>query len=165
MRRYRGRSPKAVGTCPRTAGYSPGFEKKKGVVTAGSERLTADDLLAAARSGIARIAPVPAAAAMDEGAILVDTRCEEDRRRHGVVPGSIPVPRTVLEWRADPSSPHRDDRIADLDARLIVMCTDGYSSSLAVANLTAMGFRRAADLDGGFVAWKAAGLPVEALTD
>ncbi len=114
-------------------------------------RMTIDDLLREARGRIDRVTPEEAAREVESGAVLVDTRCSEDREREGTIPGSVHVPRTLLEWRAD--------RIADPEGRLIVVCNDGYSSSLAAANLSRLGFRRVADLIGGYRGWVAAGLP------
>ncbi len=114
-------------------------------------RTTIDDLLREARGLIDRVTPEEAAREVESGAVLVDTRCSEDREREGTIPGSVHVPRTLLEWRAD--------RIADPEGRLIVVCNDGYSSSLAAANLSRLGFRRVADLVGGYRGWVAAGLP------
>jgi len=124
-------------------------------------RLTADQLVAEARRDLKRLGPVEAAAAVSAGAVLVDVRSELQRERDGVVPGSVFFPRNVLEWRCDPASPARDDRVSDLGRLLIVMCDEGYQSSLAAANLRRLGFERATDLAGGFQAWRAAGLPVE----
>ena len=76
------------------------------------------------------------------------------------MPGAVFVPRNVLEWRCDPDCTHRDDRLADLDRHLILMCNEGYQSSLAAATLQRLGFARATDLAGGFQAWCEAGLPV-----
>jgi rhodanese-related sulfurtransferase len=126
-------------------------------------RRTVDDLLADARRNIDRLQPEEAAAEIEADAVLVDTRCDEDRRREGVVSRSVHVPRTVLEWRADPASEHHDPRIANVEIRLIIMCNDGYSSSLAAANLKHLGFERVADVIGGYRSWKAAGLPTEML--
>jgi rhodanese-related sulfurtransferase len=123
--------------------------------------LTADDLLAEARRGLDRLRPVEAASAMTGGAVLVDIRSEFQREQDGVVPGSVFFPRNVLEWRCDPASPARDERVCDPSVHLIVMCNEGYQSSLAAANLKRLGFERATDLDGGFQAWRAAGLPVD----
>ena len=124
-------------------------------------RLTIDDLLAEARHQIDRLEPAAAAAEIERGAVVVDTRCQDDRRREGTIEGAVHIPRTVLEWRADPASRHCDERIAALDRRLILVCNDGYSSSLAAANLVRLGFQRVADLVGGYRAWQAAGLPTE----
>jgi rhodanese-related sulfurtransferase len=94
------------------------------------------------------------------GAVLLDIRSEVQRARDGIVPSSVFFPRNVLEWRCDPASPARDERVCDTARQLIVMCNEGYQSSLAVANLKRLGFDRATDLAGGFQAWRAAGLPV-----
>jgi rhodanese-related sulfurtransferase len=125
-------------------------------------RLTADDLLAEARRDLGRLKPAEAASAIAAGAVLVDVRSELQRERDGVVRGSVHFPRNVLEWRCDPASGASDARVNDHACQLIVMCDEGYQSSLAAANLKRMGFERATDLDGGFQAWRAAGLPVGA---
>jgi rhodanese-related sulfurtransferase len=122
--------------------------------------LTVDELLAEARRDLERLEPRAAAAAMAEGAVLIDVRSEVQRERDGVVPGSVYFPRNVLEWRCDPESRVRDERVGDRGRLLIVMCDEGYQSSLAAANLKRLGFERATDLAGGFQAWRAAGLPV-----
>lgn len=122
---------------------------------------TINDLLEEARTRLDRVAPEAALGETEAGAILVDTRCAEARRDHGVIPGSIHVPLSVLYWRLDPMSGHSDPRIADRSRRIIVVCADGYSSSLAAATLRDLGFERATDLDGGFNGWVAAGLPIE----
>jgi rhodanese-related sulfurtransferase len=123
--------------------------------------LTVDELLAEARRGLDRLEPLAAAAAMGDEAILIDVRSEAQRERDGVVPGSLFFPRNVLEWRCDPESPARDERVGGRGRLLIVMCDEGYQSSLAAANLKRLGVERATDLAGGFQAWRAAGLPVE----
>jgi rhodanese-related sulfurtransferase len=120
---------------------------------------TAAELLAGARSKIERLEPSDLAA--DPERIVVDIRDSADRATEGAIPGSMWIPRTVLEWRADSTSEQPDPRIADPALPLVVVCNDGYSSSLAAATLRDMGFSRAADLIGGFRAWKAAGLPVD----
>ena len=98
---------------------------------------------------------------MREGALLIDIRAESQRAEDGVVPDSVFIARNVLEWRCDPGSEHRDPRLADRERQLIIMCNEGYQSSLAAATLHELGLTRATDLDGGFQAWRAAGLPVE----
>jgi rhodanese-related sulfurtransferase len=130
-----------------------------------SDRRTVHDLLAASRARIARLDPHAARSAVDDGAILVDTRCAEQRRETGVIPGSIHIPLSVLYWRVDPSSGVNDARLADPERQVILVCAHGYSSSLAAATLQDLGFSRATDLDGGFEAWQGAGLPIEAATD
>jgi rhodanese-related sulfurtransferase len=124
-------------------------------------RRTIDELLGEAREGLRRVGPEEARAAVEEGALIIDVRSESQRAADGAVPGAIYHPRNVLEWRCDPDSGARDPRVGGLDRQLIVMCNEGYASSFAAASLQAIGFERATDLDGGFQAWKAAGLPVE----
>jgi rhodanese-related sulfurtransferase len=122
--------------------------------------ITVDELLVEARDGLERLEPAAAAAAMASGALLLDIRSDSQRERDGVVTGAIFIPRNVLEWRCDPASDARDRRVCDQGRLLIVMCDEGYQSSLAAANLKRLGFERATDLAGGFQAWRAAGLPV-----
>jgi rhodanese-related sulfurtransferase len=126
----------------------------------GRNRRTADELLREARSRIARLTPHEALAAVREGAIVVDIRSDLDRERAGVVPGSVHVPRTVLEWRLDPASAWRNPHVAGSGRRLLVLCDHGFSSSLAAAALVELGYEDAADVEGGFEAWLGAGLPV-----
>jgi rhodanese-related sulfurtransferase len=127
-----------------------------------ADRTTVDELYAAACRRIGRLEPVAAHAACREGAILVDIRDADARRRSGIVPGSLHIPRTVLEWRVDPGSAWRTPHVSGLDARLILLCDHGYSSALAAAVLVDLGFERMADVIGGFAAWREAGLPVAA---
>jgi rhodanese-related sulfurtransferase len=123
--------------------------------------MTIDDLLAEARRRLDRLDPIPASEAIARGALLIDIRSESQRERDGTVPGSVFIPRNVLEWRCDPVSAHRDPRIDGRAQRLIVMCDEGYQSSLAAATLHDLGLTTATDLAGGFQAWRAAGLPVQ----
>ena len=122
--------------------------------------ITIDDLLASARARIRRLDPQETAAACRRGALLVDIRPTLQRRWEGEVPGALIIERNVLEWRLDPASDHRLAQIADHDREVIVMCSEGYASSLVAATLVDLGFTSAADLDGGFQAWARAGLPV-----
>jgi rhodanese-related sulfurtransferase len=124
------------------------------------ERRTIDDLLEDARARLDRLEPRGALEAIADGAILIDTRADDVRARDGSIPGALELPLSVLEWRVDPASEHRDDSVGDLDAHVILICAHGYSSSLAAARLQDMGFARATDVIGGFEAWAAAGLPV-----
>jgi rhodanese-related sulfurtransferase len=119
-----------------------------------------DELLLDARRTLQRLDPAAARRAVAEGALIVDTRPIEQRTRDGEIPGAVLVDRNVLEWRLDPASPHRIDRAPSYDQVVIVVCNEGYASSLAAATLQQLGLRNATDLDGGFQAWKAAGLPV-----
>jgi rhodanese-related sulfurtransferase len=124
-------------------------------------RTTIDELLANARQGLVRLGPTDAREAVQAGAVLIDIRSETQIARDGVVPEAIVIPRNVLEWRLDPSSTHRHPNAPGLDGHVIVMCDAGYQSSLAAATLQELGFARATDLDGGFQAWREAGLPVQ----
>jgi rhodanese-related sulfurtransferase len=125
-----------------------------------ARRITVDELLAEARRDLERLEPATAADAIADGALLVDIRSERQRDHDGLVPGAVFVPRNVLEWRCDPACSSRDERLTDLDRWLILMCNEGYQSSLAAATLRRLGFARATDLAGGFQAWRDAGLPV-----
>ena len=120
-----------------------------------------DELLVEARSGLARLRPEAALAAMTEGAVLVDIRPLEQRIVEGEVPGAIIIGRNVLEWRLDPRSEARIPALARPDARIVVMCSQGYASSLAAISLRRLGLAEVTDLDGGFHAWRAANLPVQ----
>ena len=126
-----------------------------------SERRSIDEILAEARRGLRRITPAEAYAVALDDAVLVDVRSEDERRRQGVlVPGALHHPLSVVHWRLDPDVPTRNPKLP-LDARVILLCREGYSSSLAVALLHAIGFAQATDVIGGVNAWRQAGLPVE----
>jgi len=118
-----------------------------------------DELVAEARSGLRRLRPEATLAALTDGAVLVDIRPLEQRIVEGEVPGAIIIGRNVLEWRLDPRSEARIPALARADARIVVMCSESYASSLAAATLRRIGLREATDLEGGFQAWKSAGLP------
>jgi rhodanese-related sulfurtransferase len=134
-----------------------------GFTPASSERTAdvpgIDELLAQARNGLQRLGPTAAFAALADGAVLVDIRPLEQRIIEGEVPGAILIARNVLEWRLDPRSEARIPALASPDMKIIVMCSAGYASSLAAASLQQLGLAQATDLDGGFQAWQAAGLP------
>ncbi|HVD27476.1 MAG TPA: rhodanese-like domain-containing protein [Mycobacteriales bacterium] len=119
-----------------------------------------DELLAQVRGRIGRVEPAEAAARLADGALLVDTRPWEQRRRDGDVPGAVVIDRNVLEWRLDPASPWRIPQATGHDLEVIVLCNQGYSSSLVADTLRTLGLHRAVDVVGGFEAWAAAGLPV-----
>jgi rhodanese-related sulfurtransferase len=119
-----------------------------------------DRLLQRSRRRLRRVTAVDANKAMARGAVLVDIRSEVQRRA-GVVPGSIFIPRNVLEWRADPTSPYQDARLSSRTGPLILMCAEGYQSSLAAAALHELGVTDATDLIDGWDGWVAAGLPIE----
>jgi len=124
-----------------------------------ADRCRIDALLAEARADLDRVRPDDLAAEMTAGALVVDTRPSEQRHRDGVLPGALVIDRNVLEWRLDPTSPHRIREADDPDRRVIVVCNEGYSSSLAAASLRRLGLRRATDLVGGYQAWRALLLP------
>jgi rhodanese-related sulfurtransferase len=126
-----------------------------------SGRKTVDELLAEARSGLERVTPEQALEAMRDGGVLVDVRSEDEQVRQGfVVPGALHLPLSVVLWRLDPEEPAGGAPVA-LDARVMLICRQGYSSSLAAAQLRELGFANATDVIGGTEAWDAAGLPVE----
>ena len=122
--------------------------------------VTVDDLLTSARAHIRRLDPHETAAACRRGAMLIDIRPTLQRRWEGEVPGAVAVERNVLEWRLDPASAHRLAEITDHEQEIVVMCSEGYASSLVAATLVELGYASAGDLDGGFQAWAKAGLPV-----
>jgi rhodanese-related sulfurtransferase len=122
---------------------------------------TVEQMLAEARARLERIGPEEAHAAMADGTVLVDIRADAQRAADGVVPGAVRIPRNVLEWRCDPRSEWRDERVSDPARRIVVMCDEGYQSSLAAVVLQDLGLEQATDLVGGFQAWRAAGLAVE----
>jgi rhodanese-related sulfurtransferase len=121
-----------------------------------------DRVLETARSRYRRVTPEQAAAEHAAGALLVDVRTSEQRSRQGEIPGAVVIDRTVLEWRLDPTSMDRTAEATDHDVRIILICNEGYSSSLAAASLHDLGLVNATDVIGGVAAWKAAGLPVTA---
>jgi rhodanese-related sulfurtransferase len=118
-----------------------------------------DDLLAEARSRITRVTPVEALARVAEGAVLVDIRPAAQRAREGEVPGALVVERNVLEWRFDPASEARLPQATGYDVDVVVLCSEGYTSSLAADALRSLGLTSASDVVGGYQAWVAAGLP------
>ena len=113
-------------------------------------------------SRVSRSRPAQALAAVERGeAVIVDIREAERRALEGRVPGAVEIARNVLEWRGAPESDWRDDRICDPARIVVVMCNQGYQSSLAAATLQRLGLPLATDMDGGFQRWRAEGLPVE----
>jgi rhodanese-related sulfurtransferase len=125
-------------------------------VPANRDNSRVDRMLDDARRRLDRVQPHDLAAEMAAGALVVDTRSAAQRERDGELPGAIAIERNVLEWRLDPTSPHRIAGAEDLDRRVIIVCDEGYASSLAAYSLQRLGLRRATDLCGGFQAWKAA---------
>jgi rhodanese-related sulfurtransferase len=152
---------------PKTA-YSPaagrfGSETRDGMAGMPGHRTakTADELLVKARALLPRRpSPAEAHAAQATGALLIDIRSDDQRRADGLIPGAVLLPRNALEWRCDPASRWRHPALAGRDQHLILICQEGFQSSLAAATLQRLGLVNATDLDGGFTAWTAAGLPV-----
>ncbi len=146
---------------------STGFPRRKapayGTPPHGSGKgadMTIEELLARARSRLTRLHPAQAHQAVQAGAILVDTRPQQQRDRDGEIPGAVVIERNHLEWRLDPTSASRIPRATSHDITWIVCCNEGYSSSLAAASLQDLGLRHATDVIDGFQAWRAAGLPI-----
>jgi rhodanese-related sulfurtransferase len=119
-----------------------------------AEAAAIDRLLEECRRGMERVPPSALAAELAAGALVVDTRPVEQRQRDGELPGSVVVDRNVFEWRLDPTSPHRIPEAAP-GRRVIVVCNEGYSSTLAAHTLRRLGLADATDLEGGFQAWLA----------
>ena len=117
------------------------------------------EILAAARSRLTRVTPDQAFAEAHAGAVLIDIRTAAQRAAAGEIPGSVVIERNHLEWRLDPESDARLPWVTGYDLRPIVICAEGYTSSLAAAALQELGFVRATDIAGGYLAWQAAGLP------
>lgn len=123
-----------------------------------------DAMVREARAGLRRLTPSEAFTAAEHGALLVDIRPESHRAEEGAIPGAVVIERNVLEWRLDPTGAHRTDRLRDEDQVVVLVCDEGWASSLAAATLQSLGLPYATDLVGGFRAWAAVGLPVERLS-
>ncbi len=123
------------------------------------ERRTIGEVFAQARARIVRLEPKDALAAASAGTLLIDIRSQDARERGGVIPGSLHIPRSVLEWRVDPDSAWRNPGVGGVEQPILLVCDQGYSSVLAAASLVELGFAGAGDVVGGFEAWAAAGLP------
>ncbi|MGK5680463.1 rhodanese-like domain-containing protein [Actinoplanes sp. URMC 104] len=118
-----------------------------------------DEILANARARLSRVDPYETQAALSRGAVLVDIRPAAQRAEFGEIPGAVVIERNVLEWRLDPRSDARLPFAGSYDLEVIVTCQEGYTSSLAAASLQDLGLWRATDLEGGYRAWRDAGLP------
>jgi rhodanese-related sulfurtransferase len=121
--------------------------------------VTIDEVLAQARAGLDRVTPERADELRKAGALLVDIRPHANRLAEGEIPDSVPIERIVLEWRLDPAGAHRLPGFT-ADTPVVVLCNEGYASSLAARDVRRLGVRSVTDLIGGFRAWRAAGLPV-----
>jgi rhodanese-related sulfurtransferase len=127
-------------------------------VTVAPQPRTLEQLLHAAAASITRLRPDEAASAIAHGATLIDIRSDGSRDRDGIVPGSLHIPRTVMEWRLAPDSAWRSPYAPGVDEQVLVICDHGCSSVLATATLVELGFTRACDVIGGYAAWREAGL-------
>ncbi|MFJ4694212.1 rhodanese-like domain-containing protein [Streptomyces sp. NPDC088766] len=133
----------------------------KGAAGKGERPVGIDELLERVRAGYTRVEAREAYEAARAGeALLVDIRYAALRERDGLIPGALVVERNELEWRLDPQGSHRAPEATGHDLRIVVVCNEGYASSLAVASLHQLGLSRATDLVGGFQAWRSRGLPV-----
>ncbi|MEU5688423.1 sulfurtransferase [Streptomyces venezuelae] len=119
-----------------------------------------DELLERVRLDLDRLSPEEAYQTAEAGGLLVDIRYAALRERDGLIPGALVVERNELEWRLDPQGSHRAPEATGHDLPVVVICNEGYASSLAAVSLRQLGLRHATDLTGGFQAWRAAGLPV-----
>jgi rhodanese-related sulfurtransferase len=127
---------------------------------AGASPSNVDQLVERARATYSRVRADEAAAVGADGGLLVDTRPAAQRAEFGEIPGALVLERNVLEWRLDPTSPHRHSALTGPDQHVVVICQAGYASSLAAASLRQLGLTNATDLIGGFEAWAQAGLPI-----
>jgi rhodanese-related sulfurtransferase len=133
-------------------------DRPKAHLVAGRARISVDALLDEARSALTRLEPIDAQRASEFGALLIDIRPLEQRERDGAIPGALVIDRNVLEWRLDPTSSFKDPS-AGAEKQVVIICNEGYSSSLAAATLRLLG-RDATDVIGGFQKWRQCGLPV-----
>ncbi len=114
---------------------------------------SADDLVDRARRQIERSQPAELESVISSGGLVVDIRPQEQRALEGELPGAVVVERNVLEWRLDPNGRHRLPEVTGFDQQVVVVCSEGYASSLAALSLRDLGFRRVSDLAGGYQAW------------
>jgi rhodanese-related sulfurtransferase len=126
-----------------------------------ADPMTVEELLLNARRELRRRTCEEARAEMAHGLQLVDIRSDSQRAADGLIPGAVFVPRNVLEWRLDPACPQRHPELGRIDARVALICNEGYQSSLAAAAVARFDLAEVTDVVGGFQAWRAAGLPVE----
>ncbi len=119
-----------------------------------------ESLVNRAAEQITRFSATEAFSACAADGVIIDIRSQDTRERYGLIPGSLHIPRTVLEWRIALESPWRNLHLGGFEQRLILICDHGYSSTLAASNLVQLGFYRAGDVIGGFDSWKNNGLPI-----
>jgi rhodanese-related sulfurtransferase len=142
----------------RTVSAPDASNRSAGHVGAGQAGVSIEVLLDGARKALVRLEPAEAYRAAASGALLVDIRPLEQRERDGTIPGALVIDRNVLEWRLDPGSDFRDPSV-ESQQQVLIICNEGYSSSLAAATLRLLG-REATDVIGGFQKWRQCGLPV-----
>lgn len=135
-------------------GYPASLDMPRRTLPDMGEVRSVAELLAEARAGLDRVRAADLLLEQAAGALIVDTRPVDQRERDGELPGAVVVDRNVLEWRLDPASPDRVAEVTGYDQRIIIVCNEGYSSSLAAATLRRLGLLRATDLIGGFQAWR-----------
>ena len=116
------------------------------------------EMLESARETIDRMTVFELRDAVDRGAVVVDIRPQAQRAIEGTLPGALAIERNVLEWRLDPTSSAHLALATDHDVEWVIVCSEGYTSSLAAASLQQLGLHKATDLVGGYQAIKAAGL-------
>jgi rhodanese-related sulfurtransferase len=119
------------------------------------ERNSIAKILAEARQSLLRVTPEQLSGELENGTLIIDIRPVEQRQRDGELPGAIVIDRNVLEWRLDPTSEHRLPQVTGYDIRIVIVCNEGYSSSLAAAVLQKLGLHQAVDMIGGYQAWLA----------
>ena len=130
-----------------------------------NKRKTINEILANTQESITRLTPQEAYIAQENGSIIIDTRDSTDQSTEGIVPQAKSITRNTLEWKCDPEAELPDPLLAQLDKKLIIMCNDGYSSSLAVKSLMDIGRQDVSDIIGGYRAWKNYGLPTADITN
>lgn len=157
-----------VTACPHVSGRSVNRDVMRALRPAGPQPRvpvrqsgSLDRLIEEASARITRLKPLAAYSAAAAGGVIIDIRSPDARELHGVIPGSLHIPRTVLEWRIALGSPWRNPHLGGADQQLILICDHGYSSILAASNLVELGFHRAGDVVGGFEAWNVNGFPVK----
>ncbi|MBG92531.1 MAG: sulfurtransferase [Chloroflexi bacterium] len=129
-----------------------------------NKRKSINEILDLTQKKISRLTPEEAHSAQKKGALIIDTRDSADQLTEGIIPEAKLITRNTLEWRCDPEAELPDPLLSKLDKKIIIMCNDGYSSSLAVKSLMDIGRTDVSDIIGGYRAWKNYGLPTSNIT-